>query len=154
MTTDYRALCAELHAAIQLYTGQNPAAADIPSNQLVRQLMDAMAATADALAQPEPEGPTDEEAVALYSEVMAFHDCQTLGDMAGNFARAVLTRWGRSIPQPFLVSERMPEHGDLDAEGTCWMWHPIYYHYCRCRPDPSVHTCWLPHWALPLPTDQ
>jgi hypothetical protein len=58
MTTDYRALCAELFAAIQLYTGQNPAAADIPSNELVGQLMNAMAATATALAQPEPVGPT------------------------------------------------------------------------------------------------
>ena len=44
--------------------------------------------------QPEPQGPTDEEAVALYSEVMVFHECQTLGDMAGHFARAVLARWG------------------------------------------------------------
>jgi hypothetical protein len=43
---------------------------------------------------PEPQGPTDEEAVALYSEVMAVHECQTLGDMAGHFARAVLSRWG------------------------------------------------------------
>ncbi len=44
--------------------------------------------------QSEPQGPTDEEAVALYSEVMAVHECQTLGDMAGHFARAVLSRWG------------------------------------------------------------
>ncbi len=58
MTTDYRALCAELFAAIQLYTGQNPAAADIPSNELVGQLMNAIAATAAALAQPEPVGPS------------------------------------------------------------------------------------------------
>jgi len=57
MTTDYRALSAELFAAVQLYTGQNPAAADMPSNKIVGRLMDAMAATAAALAQPEPVGP-------------------------------------------------------------------------------------------------
>jgi len=59
--TNWRALCAELHAAVQLYTGQNPASAKIPSNELVRGLMNAMGATAAALAQPEPQGPTDEE---------------------------------------------------------------------------------------------
>jgi len=58
MSNDFRALCAELHAAVQLYTGQNPAAAGIPANELVARLMDAMANTAAALeAQPEPQGP-------------------------------------------------------------------------------------------------
>jgi hypothetical protein len=51
--TDFRALCAELHAAVQLYTGQNPFAADMPTNEVVFRLMDAMSATAAALAQPE-----------------------------------------------------------------------------------------------------
>lgn len=40
-------------------------------------------------------GPTRDEAVALYSEVMAVHNCQTLGDMAEHFARAVLAKWGK-----------------------------------------------------------
>jgi len=47
--TDYRALCAELLHAVQLYTGQNPAAAEIPPNELVGRLMDAMAAIAAEL---------------------------------------------------------------------------------------------------------
>jgi hypothetical protein len=47
-----------------------------------------------ALSEPEPEEPTRDEAVAVYTEVMAAHDCQTLGDMAEHFARAVLARWG------------------------------------------------------------
>ena len=46
---DWRALCAELFQAVQLYTGQNPTAADTPPNDLVSRLMDAMAATAAAL---------------------------------------------------------------------------------------------------------
>jgi len=49
---------------------------------------------------PESASPTDEDAVALYSVVMALHDCQTLGDMAGNFARAVLARWGHQPAPP------------------------------------------------------
>jgi hypothetical protein len=61
--TDFRALCVELHAAFQLYTGQNPAAAGIPANELVARLMDAMANTAAALAQPEPQGPTGRPAI-------------------------------------------------------------------------------------------
>ena len=52
---DYRAICAELHTAIQLYTGQNPAAANVSPSELVCRLMDAMAASAAALAQPTPQ---------------------------------------------------------------------------------------------------
>jgi hypothetical protein len=55
MSTDYRALCAELHTAVQLYTGQNPAAAETPANELVARLMAALAATAAALAQSESD---------------------------------------------------------------------------------------------------
>jgi hypothetical protein len=50
--------------------------------------------TAPALAE-QPVVPTRGEAVAVYTEVMAAHDCQTLGDMAEHFARAVLARWGQ-----------------------------------------------------------
>jgi len=88
--TDFRALCAELHAAVQLYTGQNPAAANIPANELVARLMDAMANTAAALAQPEPQGPTDEELMAL--AVAVFEDPFSTDK---DYARAVLARWGR-----------------------------------------------------------
>ena len=52
MTTDFRALCAELLAAIQLYTQLNPAASDMSASELTEKLMDAMAATVAALAQP------------------------------------------------------------------------------------------------------
>jgi hypothetical protein len=54
MTTDFRAELQDLHTSIQLYTGQNPAAADVHPAELTRRLMDAMAASAAALAQPEP----------------------------------------------------------------------------------------------------
>jgi hypothetical protein len=68
------------------------------------------------------------------------------------FARAVLARWGRPATDPTPVSEQPWEReGWCDAQGTCWMWHPTNFHYCLCRPDPSVHTHSLPHWVLPLP---
>ena len=98
--TDWRALCAELHAAVQLYTGQNPSAAETPPNELVSRLMGAMAATATALAQPEPQGPTDEE----LDEFAVFWwgsdtDERTVTDVIEccsmtAYARAVLARWG------------------------------------------------------------
>lgn len=53
-------------------------------------------ASADVSGVDHPEGPTRDEAVAIYTEVMAAHDCQTLGDMAEHFARAVLARWGNT----------------------------------------------------------
>ena len=120
--TEWRELCAELFAAIQLYTGQNPAAAEIPSNQLVRQLMDAMAATATALAQPEPEGPTDDELLQVAAttiepyessgiavgEYEAETECavEVYGSELIAYARAVFARWGRPVIEPVPVSER------------------------------------------------
>jgi hypothetical protein len=70
------------------------------------------------------------------------------------FARAVLARWGRPAIEPVPVSERLPGPEDLDSQGTCWMWHPVNYHYCLCRPDPSAHSHWLPHHALPVPQQE
>ena len=85
MSTDFRALCAELVDDLALsdwpYKLEKVFRADITRAHA-------------ALAQPEPVAPTQGEAVAVYTEVMAAHDCQTLGDMAEHFARAVLARWG------------------------------------------------------------
>ena len=94
--TNFRALCAELLEALE------NAIRIIYNEDGTKHIStaDSVITKADAaLAQPEPQGPTDEEAVALYSEVMAFHDCKTLGDMAGHFARAVLQRWGAPASQ-------------------------------------------------------
>jgi hypothetical protein len=46
-----------------------------------------------ALAQPEPQGPTDEELRQLWLDLYAFHDGPTSGDVA-EIARAVLACWG------------------------------------------------------------
>jgi hypothetical protein len=201
--TDFCALCAELQEAVQLYAGLDPAAADTPVNQRVARLMDAMANTTAALAQPEPQGPPkncwlDDEPYLCPSPCVfddpseVIDNCvearylsekgkpkeackyyrttaqpepqgptdrelwdlyQDLGrDFSPTeFARTVLTRWGRAAIEPVPVAERLPGPEELDDQGTCWMFHPVNLHYCLCRPDPSVHTHWLPHWALPVP---
>jgi len=85
--TDFRALCAELVELDQAEPGDY---ANWRQNWNA-----AIARARAALAQPEPVAPTRKDAVDLYSEVMAAHDCQTLGEMAEHFARAVLARWGQ-----------------------------------------------------------
>jgi hypothetical protein len=52
-TPDFRALCAELLFAIQLYT--KLAASEMSSVEVTEKLMDAMTATTTALATPPPE---------------------------------------------------------------------------------------------------
>jgi hypothetical protein len=86
--TDFRALCAELVDALK----------DENTYTIRIEMIDRARA---ALAE-DPVGPTRKETVDLYSEVMAAHDCQTLGEMAEHFARAVLARWGApaAVPTP------------------------------------------------------
>jgi hypothetical protein len=145
--TDFRALCAELAYELDAETGYT-------RNDGTRITHPTVAEARAALAQPEQQGPTDEEAVALYSEVMAFHDCKTLGDMAGHFARAVLARWGRAAIEPVPVAERLPGPEDCDGEGWCWMYEPdgVWWQVLIEAPSimPSL-THWLPHHALPVP---
>ena len=80
--TDYRALCSEL---VKLLEVSEEWSGCTQPQALTR----ARAALAEQLVEP-----TRKEAVDLYSEVMAAHDCQTLGEMAEHFARAVLAKWG------------------------------------------------------------
>ena len=99
MTTDFRALCAELLAAIQLYTRLNPAANEMSSVEITEKLMDAMAATAAALAAP-PLEPTGEEIAAaiqkgadqeFYATVEALAEyCDCGVDLTDSDAREVL----------------------------------------------------------------
>jgi len=99
--TDFRALCAELHAAFNTY-----AVNEEHHRLLVR--------TAAALAQPEPQEPTDDELLELMPETMrdefaavsSMYSTATggqvepglfrvvLNTVALEYARAVLTRWG------------------------------------------------------------
>jgi len=84
--TDFRALCAELHAAFNTY-----AVDEAHHDLLVR--------ARAALAQPEPQGPTDEELMAVFwehengLEELWSHDWPAA-------ARAVLARWGNHPESP------------------------------------------------------
>jgi hypothetical protein len=162
MSTDYRALCAELHTAVQLYTGQNPAAAETPANELVARLMAALAATAAALAQPEPQGPTlAHEAYVAFVQI-----CKGNSDDAGTYeadeelVRRALKRlsdleMGHPAIEPVPVSERLPGAEDCDARGWCWYWHPgeeCWEMVPVVTGTLDEWTHWLPHHALPLPT--
>jgi hypothetical protein len=78
--TDFRALCAELVDAID---------SGIPVERIKQS---PLAVRVDAaLAQPAPQGPTDEELWELYDEMGGVPE-----DSAWclNYARAVLARWG------------------------------------------------------------
>jgi hypothetical protein len=76
--TDFRALCAELHAAFNTY------AVDAAHHNLLERAR-------AALAQPEPQGPSDEALWELYDEMGGVPE-----DSAWclNYARAILARWG------------------------------------------------------------
>jgi hypothetical protein len=159
--TDFRALCAELMEALDGSNGFLNSDGEWVTPEPYFTLIQR---TRAALAQPEPQGPSDEEILALsqwhevsytLSDGRVVYPLQEGADMKDavlSFTRAVLARWGRPAIEPVAVAERLPGPEDLDHEGTCWMFHPANFHYCLCRPDPSVHTHWLPHYALPVPT--
>jgi len=145
MTTDYRALCAEL-----LNAWDNAPEFDLSG---VDQAMDHARA---ALAQPEPVGPTDEELKAAYWE--AFVDAAPCGaDESWLAGLRAIARYARPAIAPIPVSERLPGAEDCDAEGRCW-WHAphrvsaAHWIYRRKGRWPEQqYTHWLPFHALPLP---
>jgi hypothetical protein len=107
-----------------------------------------------ALAQPEPQGPTDQELYDYWISTSPEFGC---ADPVG-FARAALARWGRPAIEPVPVNERLPGPKDCDAEGRCWWFSPPACGPRTIRPcwtfDSEIlegDTHWLPHWALPVP---
>jgi hypothetical protein len=80
--TDFRALCAELADELQGYKVAHP--------MHCRALLNRARA---ALAQPEPQGPTDEELLRIYGVATpCYHAEEYKREL--EFARAVLARWG------------------------------------------------------------
>lgn len=175
MTSDFRALCAELVDALK----------DENTYTIRIELIDRARA---ALAEPDPVAPTDEELLKLMPETMLdefSYAAKVCSDATGgqvkpgifrvslntgalDYARAVLARWGTSANQPVPVSKRLPGPEDCDAEGGCWWWHPDHKEDdfndgwillnpkwaggLRDSDDSLIYTHWLPHWALPVPT--
>jgi hypothetical protein len=157
--TDYKALCARMADELDHY------------RQLLmddRRETHALATEARAaLAQPEPEGPSDEELTQFLFENFrgpieflcdAEEEAHLMIRSHVKFARAVLARWGRPAPQPVPVSERLPGPEDCDAEGRCWIYMPDIgtapsWRLVDPRDIGPYHTHWLPAHALPVPAN-
>jgi hypothetical protein len=158
-TTDWRALCAELVTALRERIDDK----STPSPQYVNaiHLIDR---TATALAQPEPQGPTDEELLNLGNDLMG--DCLPCDpDLLLAFARAVFTRWGRPAIEPVPVSERLPGAEDCIRRGDDdWCWGQerslltgqaaARWRLMRVSSLADEAVAWAPHWAFPVPTAQ
>lgn len=135
--TDYKQLCTQLLEAYEILLGELRF-----DNRLAKR-------TRAALAEPEPEVPTDEEIMELMSQQMRDDLAAAARALSGfdpdnvkaasvfriilnrhsvDHARAVLARWGNhpespdSSTQPIPVSERLPGAEDCDAKGRCWAW--------------------------------
>jgi hypothetical protein len=111
MTTDYRALCAELVAL------DGHCVVDC-----TEEWADAMCRLRAALAQPEPAAPTDEEIgewhdqcadLTRLGEVDHYWAFDLRSDEVAGVVRAALARWGRPTPQP-------PADGEV-AELVEWL---------------------------------
>ena len=86
--TDYKQLCAELHAALEKHD------LSLADDQLLDRSAAALRA---ALAQPEPEGPTQRQLLQLAAEFWP-EGCEPT--QATAYARAVLARWGNHPGSP------------------------------------------------------
>jgi hypothetical protein len=142
--TDFRALCAELVDAYE-WCIEEYMTAPAEEDTLIQRAR-------AALAQPEPQGPSDEDLDALFTEV----DQSGESESWRTYARAALARWGRPAIEPVPVSERLPGPEDCDEEGLCWWWDSDCRQteaWCRGLSEyaSGSYSHWLPHWALPVP---
>jgi hypothetical protein len=85
MTTDYRALCAELADVVYEYCILHEGRDHLqPLVDRARALMD----------QQEPEGPSDEDLWELYDDKLSQFGFAEDWPWIRNYARAVLAKWG------------------------------------------------------------
>jgi hypothetical protein len=148
--TDFRALCAELVAALKEWTEYEQPCTKEDETDLAQARRLVQRAYA-LLAQPESQGPTVMQILALSDEIEA----EELGTI--DLVRRALARWGRPAIGPVSVSERLPGPEDCDTEGRCWFGTPSGYAtgaiwtHRKAEQRRSWDTHWLPHWALQVP---
>ena len=178
VTTDWRALCAELLEALE------NAIRVVLFEDGTKHIStaDPTIAKADAaLAQPEPQGPTNEELTLFAVEWWAsFAHLEHGADTATpineiihswhfvDFLKDTLRRWGRPAIEPVPVSERF-EFSVLDSEcveqagGTASTYSQALsegQHYLAVYSQDGPHTLELrrvqvlPHHALPVPQQE
>ena len=132
--TDWRALCA---IAVELWD------ADCGMESVLEQMR-------TALAQPEPQGPTDEELREMWLSQQWFNEGATFREFA-----SIVRRWGRPTIEPVPVAERpWEQEGWCDDSGWCWGFDADdtdpYWSFDKPEQCPTW-THLLPHHALPLP---
>jgi hypothetical protein len=155
MSTDQiRALCAELAQELaEEYGVQREFNAGDPL--LGSGAIELLSRARTALAQPELEGPTDEELDKVIFQAVWDHmdDADDLSndEMDRLKARAVLARWSHPAVEPVPVAERLPGPEDCDAKGRCWWWCHRHESW-ELDAVPVHYRHWLPHHALPIPT--
>ena len=152
MSTDYRALCAELLSLAEESTSYFC---------MVDSAVKSIDRARTALAQPEPEGVTDEGLIAAYnSGLEGFTYKPKPKSMTSREwihlegLRAVLTRYARPTIEPVPVAERPweREKGWRDLDGECWWCPPDGPAYWQMANPAMVYGGWLlPAHALPFP---
>jgi len=147
MSTDWKALCAEL---VHGWTEG-------------RDIVGPMANARTLLSQPEPEGPTD-EALASFTAYFCrnypgpytiIHKPEWHAPKIFHAAADALARWGRPAIEPVPVSEKPWEReGWCDSDGWCWRFDADGTDPCWSFDRPEAWVCWThvpPHYALPTP---
>jgi hypothetical protein len=110
--TDFRALCAELLSEIQAL--RRAVADEVGCSSPEPSVITRARA---ALAQPEPQGPSDEELLRIYRVARYCYQVEEYKREL-DFARAVLARWGRPAIEPVPKQEDIHYAWELhDAEG-------------------------------------
>jgi hypothetical protein len=169
MSTDYRALCAELIEDVCYLI--DCVDHDCCDPVALMECREHLWQTRAALAQPEPEGPSVETmAQIVYENAMlatapehARPHWPSWSDLPNsdarihslNTAEIILARWGRPTTKPVPVAERLPGPEDCDSRGWCWYWHPgeeCWEMVPVVTGTLDEWTHWIPHHALPLPT--
>ena len=134
MTTDYRAMCAELAEEVEHLWSIVRDDNNEPHS---------LAVCARALlAQPVAEEPRDEELGYQFEH-----------EPSRKFRRAA-ELLQRQHPQPVPVSEQWPEFSDCDDAEHVWCWSAAGLAigtWRLSRINQSIHTHWLPANALPVP---
>lgn len=118
-----------------------------------------------ALAQPEPQGPTDEELdeeTATLIPWLLEEAVQAANSEAPHAAgqltlAAQLLGERRPAIEPVPFGERLPGLDDVDENGNCWLWDSEGYFWdwtyirTRTRAEMYSYTHWLSYHALPVP---
>jgi hypothetical protein len=147
MSTDYRAELQRLVKAYDEHGGRWP-------DEDVQALHNAVKAARAALAQPEPEGLSDQDLDDLANEMLDWN-CEGWRAYARAVIAADRTRYARPTIEPVPVAERPweREKGWRDLDGECWWCPPDGPPYWQMANPAMVYGGWLlPPHALPLPT--